>query len=231
MVRNGRPSVSKMGGCRRVGVDGGLGGGGLLLHPELGANALRPPGLPGGGLGCEVLRDVAADVWIGAWIPSLGTGRRHGVVRGDGVVDVEGHLPPGIEDDLLVGVVGVQRGDDALDRVVEQDRADTDAHAELEAVRVAEERLVLADGFALVVVDGPAAAHPSGADVAGGHLGLPVCADDDLAIAVPARCRAGLGLDLLLDFPSEAVGVGEGVLHLGLRGRLGRHAWVSRASV
>ena len=35
-------------------------------------------------------------------------------------------LPPRIEDHLLLGVVGVQRRDHALDRVVEQDRADAD---------------------------------------------------------------------------------------------------------
>ena len=57
--------------------------------------------------------------------------------------------------------LGLQRGDDALDRVVKQDRADADAHVELEAVGGAEERLVLADRFALVVEHRPAAAHPA----------------------------------------------------------------------
>ena len=59
---------------------------------------------------------------------------------------------------------GIERGDHALDRVVEQDRADADAHVELEAVRGGEERLVLADRLALVVEDRPAAADPARAD-------------------------------------------------------------------
>ena len=79
----------------------------------------------------EVVRDVAADVGVGARVAGLGVAGRAGVV------DVVGGLLPGVEDHLLVGVVRVQRGDDALDRVVEQHRADADLDAELEAVRVA----------------------------------------------------------------------------------------------
>ena len=108
---------------------------------------------------------------------------------------------PGIEDDLFVGVVGMDGGDDALNRVVTQDRADADLHAELELVplrwELAEERLVLADRLALVVEDGPAAAHPARID--------------DRA-AVDHRSR--LGLDLLLDLAAEAVGVAEADLEL-----------------
>ena len=49
----------------------------------------------------------------------------------------------------------MQRGDDTLDRVVEEHRADADRHAELEVVAVvgelAEERLILADGLPLLL--------------------------------------------------------------------------------
>ena len=98
----------------------------------------------------------------------------------DGVVDVVGRLLPRVEDDLLLGVVRVQRGDDALDRVVEQHRADADLHAELEAMRVAEERLVLADRLALVVEDRPAAADPARVRLVG----------------PPSINRSGLGLGI-----------------------------------
>src|SRR5207253_8303148 len=82
--------------------------------------------------------------------------------------------------------------DDASDRVVEEDDADALRARELEAGRRAEERLVLAHRLAIVVEDGPAAPDP--------------------ARAVPGasvRQRARLGLHLLLDLASEAVGVGE----------------------
>ena len=38
----------------------------------------------------------------------------------DGIVDIPGLLPPGIEDDFLPGVVGVQGGDHAFGGVIEQ---------------------------------------------------------------------------------------------------------------
>ena len=116
---------------------------------------------------------------------------------GAGVVDVVGGLLPGVEHHLLVGVVRVQRGDDTLGRVVEQHRADADLHAEFEAMRGAEEGLVLADRLALVVEDGPAAADPARVDHGAAFYQRP-----------------GLGLDLLLDFAAETVGVGEAELDL-----------------
>ena len=158
------------------------------------ADALRVPGLPGRGLRLEVLGHVALDVGVGARVAGLPIARRAGVV------DVVGGLLPGVEHDLLVGVIRVQRGDDALGRVVEQHRADADRDAELEADRAvgrAEEGLVLADRLALVVEDGPAAAHPARAD---------------LGAAFDQRPR--LGLDLLLDLAAKAVGVGEAELDL-----------------
>src|SRR5262249_50971843 len=127
----------------------------LLVRLESTADALRVPRLPRAGLSFEELGDKARDVRIGAWIAGL---RAPG---GAGVVDVVTGLPPGVEDHLLIGPVRVQRGDDALDRVVEQRRADAGRHAELEGMRGGEEGLVLADRIALVVEDGPAGAHPS----------------------------------------------------------------------
>ena len=107
----------------------------------------------------EVLGDVAADVGVGARVAGLGVARRAGVV------DVVGGLLPGVEHHLLVGVVRVQRGDDALGRVVEQHRADADLRRRTRKPwRGAEEGLVLADRLALVVEDGPAAADPARVD-------------------------------------------------------------------
>ena len=110
----------------------------------------------------EVFGDIAADVGVGARVAGLRVARRAGVV------DVVGGLLPGVEHHLLVGVVRVQRGDDALGRVVEQHRADADLTpnsnvSNMSVVR-AEERLVLADRLALVVEDGPAAADPARID-------------------------------------------------------------------
>ena len=97
----------------------------------------------------------------------------------------------------------MQRGDDSLGRVVEQHRADADHDAELEAMGVAEEGLVLADRLALVVEDGPAAADPAGTR-------RRATFDE----------RPGLGLDLLLDFAAETIGITEAELQLALLARL-----------
>ena len=193
-VRKGRPSASK---CAVVGVSacaaarsGGVAARAWPRAPPMRCACQVCQGWAGCG-SLEVLGDVAADVGVGARVAGLRVARRAGVV------DVVGGLLPRVEHDLLVGVVRVQRGDDALDRVVEQHRADADLHAELEAVGGAEERLVLADRLALVVEDGPAAADPARVD----HR----AAFDQ---------RPGLGLDLLLDLAPEAVGVGEAELDL-----------------
>ena len=141
--------------------------------------------MPGGQvLGIRQAAEEVAHVGVG-----LGVGHQHGVV------DVPGLLPPRVEDHLLPGVVGVQGGDHAFDRVVEEHRADADPDVELEAVGVGEERLVLADGLALVVEHRPAAAHPARADVVRRHHRLAVRAHDDLAVRrrawEPARARPG----------------------------------------
>ena len=91
----------------------------------------------------------------------------------------------------------MQRGDDALGWVVKQHRADADLHAEFESMRGREEGLVLANRLALVVEDGPTAAHPARVD----HRAT-------------FHQRPGLGLDLLLDFAAEAVGIAEAELDL-----------------
>src|SRR5215468_9227727 len=116
--------------------------------------------MPGGQI--VVIRQAVEEisyVWIGF---RVGNKNR--------VVDVPGFLPPGVEDDFFPGVVGMQRGDDALDRIVEDHRADADAYVKLEAMSVAEKWLVLADGLSLVIEDRPSAAHPARADVVRRHL-------------------------------------------------------------
>ena len=59
---------------------------------------------------------------------------RRGIGLQDGVVHVPGFLVPGIEDDLLVGVVRVDGRDHAPGRVVAHDGADPHLNAELEVV-------------------------------------------------------------------------------------------------
>jgi hypothetical protein len=96
---------------------------------------------------------------------------------------------PRVERGLGEAAFRLQCGDDPVERVVEHHRADPDRAGELEGVGAGEERLVLADGLALVVEDGPAVADPARRAV-----------------------QSGLGLHLALDLPAESVGVGECVL-------------------
>src|SRR6478672_1896559 len=100
------------------------------------------------------MRYESADVGIGARVPSLG------VVRCASVIGIVGGLQPGIEDYLLEGVVRVQRGDEPFGGVIEEDRADTYGDTKLECMCGGEKRLVLADGVAFVIEDGPTAGHP-----------------------------------------------------------------------
>ena len=124
-VRKGRPSASK---CAVVGVS-------AWAAALLGGAPVRAcPSAPPMRCACQVCQGAAG------WRQSCEVARRRsramsGSVRGSpvwalrgahGVVDVVGGLLPGVEDHLLAGVVRVQRGDDALDRVVEQHRADAD---------------------------------------------------------------------------------------------------------
>ncbi len=120
--------------------------------------------------------------------PDVRIGGRVGAV--DRVVAVPPGAAPGREDHLLVRVIRPDRGHQAPDRVVPQDRRHPGRGGVLEPRGGAEERLVLADRAALPVVDGPAGADPARAPV-----------------------RGGLGRDLALDLPPEPVAVRDRVGH------------------
>src|SRR5690606_30591560 len=134
-------------------------------------DSLRVPRLPRGfwrtgGLVLKVLSNVALDVRVGTGIASLVSSRELWLaLRPDNrVVHVEGCLLPGIDDDLLVGMIRMQRSDDTLDRIVEEHWADArirDLGLALVQMRRAEERLVLLDGLAFVVEDSAAGADPA----------------------------------------------------------------------
>ena len=158
---------------------------GLLCggRTEGSVDAQGVPRLPGAWLGFEIFAHETLDVGVGSWVEQ------------NRVVDIPGRLQPGVEDDLVIRVVGVERGDDAFDRIVKQDRADAHLVAEDETVRRREERFVLTDRLPLVVEDGPAAAHPARVDVLAGTFH-----------------RSRLGLNDFLDFAAEAVGVAEAEL-------------------
>src|SRR5258708_2693614 len=79
-----------------------------------------------------------------------------GIVLQNGIVDIPRILMPGVEDDLLIGLVRMQRGHNPFDWVVTQDGTDSDLHPELELMSLGElreEGFVLANGLALVVVN------------------------------------------------------------------------------
>ena len=96
----------------------------------------------------------------------------------------------------------MQRGDHALDRVVEQHRADADLHAELEPMAWSwlKNGSYWRTGLPLLLKT----VQP-----------LPTQRGSDDRAAVDDAAR--LGLDLLLDLAAEAVGVGEADLDLELR--------------
>src|SRR5262249_7340423 len=110
------------------------------------------------------------------------------------VVDVPCVLSPRIEDNLLITVARLNRRDDALDRIVAEDWADTGLDAKLEPVslgcELAEEGFVLPDRVSLVVGDRPAATDPARIDNRAAFASGP-----------------WLCLNLLLDFTAEAIGV------------------------
>ena len=72
-----------------------------------------------------------------------------------------GGLLPWVEDDFFPGVIWVQRGDNTLDRIVKENRADTDFPAKLKVVMRAKEWLILTNGLAFVVINRPAASNPT----------------------------------------------------------------------
>ena len=110
---------------------------------------------------------------------------------------------PGIEDDLLVGVVGMERRDHALDRVVAEDGADSDLHAELELVPFVASWLKNGSywrtGLPLLL-----------------KMVQPLPTQRGLTTGPPSTTGPGLGLNLLLNLAAEAVGVAEGDLELQL---------------
>ena len=140
--------------CHRrcIRMRGRFRGGRLLERSEA---TPGPLGIPGGRVvPCrEPLEEVA---YVGI------SGR---ICLEDRVVDVPGLQVPGIEDDFLVRVVGIDGCDYPSRRVVAKDRADPDLHAELELVpgsrELAEERLILPNRLALVVEDRPAGSRPT----------------------------------------------------------------------
>ena len=99
-------------------------------------------------------------------------------------------------------MVGIQCRDHALNWVVEQNRTHTDAHVGFETMSSGEERLELADRFALVVEHRPAGTDP---------------ARTDFRTAFDEWSR--LRLNLFLDLAAEAIGVDERMLDLGLLSR------------
>ncbi len=76
-------------------------------------------------------------------------------------------------------------------------------------MRVAKERLELANWLALVVEDRPAAPHPARSHVAIGHLWLAAHVHHDRTISITFWNPAWLGLYLPLYLAAKAVGVGE----------------------
>ena len=194
-------------------MDGCLVGSGLLLGAHATAGPLGVPRLPGlASLRREVSAGEGFDVVVPAGI------EQHRVVH------VPGLLLPGIEEDFLVGVVGMQRGDHALNGIVEEHRAHAGAHVGFEGGGIAEERLELADRLALVVEDGPSAADPARVYVLVRQFRPPVCADNDSPLRIALRTASRLRPHLLLDLAPEAVGVGQAQLDPGLLpgGQIGR---------
>src|ERR1039458_6529034 len=77
------------------------------------------------------------------------------------IVDGPRILAPGIEDTLLVGLIRMDGGDDASQRVVTKDRADPRGNGEFELASRAKEWFILANRFAFVIENGPPAADPT----------------------------------------------------------------------
>ena len=216
VVRDGEEGAAQrvgMGDGGRVRVDRCLFRGSLFMWPQL---TVLPRLMPGG----EVLRIRQAGKESLDVIVCLGVTR-------DGVVDVIRRLLPRIEDDFFPGVIRVQRGDDPLDRIVEQDGADAGVrHLALFFVEMgrAEEGLVLPDRLAFVVEHRAPAADPAlrriglhgfAVGVAHQRAGLHIAAGER-HVGAALRCVATFGLDLLLDLAAEAVRVGEADLDFRL---------------
>ena len=92
----------------------------LLLRAFGSCNALLVPCLPVIGLRLEIFRHVALDILVRTRVAGFIT------VRGNGVVHVVGYLLPGIEHDLFMGVIGMERCNDAVNRIIKQNGTDAD---------------------------------------------------------------------------------------------------------
>ena len=162
-----------MGDGRRIGMRGGFVSGGFFLLPDFGVLRKRHAGLrvevgplperlsgigaqvvPGGQIvSLQQAPEEAADVGVVLWIGLQ-----------DRIIYVPRLLSPRIEDDFFIGMVGMQGGDDAFNRVVEQDRRDAGhGHLWLFFIKVcaAEEGLVLFDGLPFVIIDRTPFSHPA----------------------------------------------------------------------
>src|SRR5215472_15112934 len=110
---------------------------------------------------------------------------------------------PGLEYNLLIGLIGVQCSNQSVGRIVAKNRTHACFYPELELValarQLAEERLILPDRLTFVIENGPAAAHPSWID------NRSVVYD-----------RAWFRLDLLLNLAAKSIGVTEVDLDLAL---------------
>ena len=165
------------GGCRRV--DGRFAGGVLFLRTERAVLALHVPG---------------GQSASGRRLKKLPTSGSLIVLRRQHcVIDIPRPLLPGIKNDFLIGVVGMERTDHALGRIIEH-RGTYAVWLKTIAVMRAEERLKLPHRFPFVVVHRRPGADPAW------------------------LCRFGrirLGLHFRLRYAAKAVRVGEGVLDFG----------------
>ncbi len=113
IVRDGQKGSAEtveMGDSRRIGVLGRLFGGDALGAPRRRVDALTIPARLIGDIGQPT--EKSADIRIRLRIES------------HRVVDVVSRLPPRVEDDFFESVVGMQRRDDALHRIIEERAAD-----------------------------------------------------------------------------------------------------------
>src|SRR5579883_1224489 len=92
------------------------------VRSDVAGNSQVMPGNERTRSGAEEALEAIAHVGVGARVGDE-----------DGVVSVPALLPPGVEDDLLPGVIRMNGGDDTVAGVVEQHAADADLLRELEA--------------------------------------------------------------------------------------------------
>ena len=156
----------------------------------------------------EVRSYKSADILISTWIARLRLTRRASIVR------IVRRLVPGIEHNLLIGMVRMQCSDHPPDRIIEEHGTYTDANTKLVAVRGAEEWLELANRLAFVVEDRPARGDPASID--------------EGARAERWRRAARVPPELPLNLAAETIGVSESELNFRPCGGSGALTCVSR---